>query len=1041
MPTSDLPINFLRLNSEQTKNLAIVVEIDGVDLLTNRPIYTTLRYGDPGIFYGGAGLFYGGLRKMDGVRDILDLDKASMVIAQRLEPEQGKGAIQQIGLTFIDLDGYMTEIIARGPVIPEILGRNVRVWLGYVETSYPDDYFIVFRGVITAVDSAPGSVTLQFSDANVKRREQICFTPQVPLAGALTTTDTVIPLLSNTDFYQPILGPDGTYDVNGPWNIDGTYNVLADRSNGVRTFIQIDSEYIEYGPLGFLTVPTAEVQNIKYTSAVANQVGATISYTAGGTAGSEVVTVIGTDISVEIQSGVSTTTQIMAAVAASGPAAALVNTALLQGTIILQNVSYFFSEPQIYDAVVAYTAGAPTSTPIIGVVGNNITIQIKSGVTNANQIVTAIDSTPSITALGVSVVVFGIGTTVQTAPAGPISIGGNPQTAPDGSYLVAFGFDGVIRGARGTTAATHNVSATVQSAVEFTENAMILALKLMLSGWDGAWISDVTLFSIVETGDGVLMDQPGALILPTSIDAVRDYGLTPGDYVTISDSSIPGNNITSTVVRFGNLNGQNNRIIYLADQSLAVEFPTSGPISAVCAFRSQYDTYPVACGATLTPSDVDVAGHVLLRDDWLSDPGDSYRFFITQSIDNLKQFIETQIYLPVSTYSLTKRGQLSVKITRPPLIQGQLIVLNADNVKDPETIKISRATNNRKFFNEVDYTIDYNDSGNSANRLVYLNVNSLSQIGVSEVLPIDCEGVRTDLGSVPLLQTRANNILARYKYGAAIIELKTNWEYGVQIEAGDIIALQDDGKLQISNFDTGTRNLGTQLFEVVNRALDVKQADCALQLISGIGLSLTDRYGVVSPSSIVVDGSSSYLIIEDSFGAQYPGNEMAKWTNFQNQPIVLHDADYTVSYATVITGFDAVDNYKMTIAGFPGGEPSVFAGLIMDIPNYPQTTSKLAQSIYKAIFAYFSPTVPVVSGASETQFDVSSGDIGKFFVKGYVRLSTADYSTFSGTADFQISDITGTTITLSAALPFIPNNTFIVTSIGFPDLTGTYRYI
>lgn len=50
----------------------------------------------------------------------------------------------------------------------------------------------------------------------------------------------------------------------------------------------------------------------------------TIAFTGGGTAGAEVVTVVGNAISVQIESGVSTVTQVRTAINASGAAAALV---------------------------------------------------------------------------------------------------------------------------------------------------------------------------------------------------------------------------------------------------------------------------------------------------------------------------------------------------------------------------------------------------------------------------------------------------------------------------------------------------------------------------------------------------------------------------------------------------------------------------------------------------------------------------------------------------------------------------------------------
>lgn len=57
----------------------------------------------------------------------------------------------------------------------------------------------------------------------------------------------------------------------------------------------------------------------------------TIALVAGGTAGSEVVTVSGSAISVSIQSGVSTRTQVKAAIDASAAAAALVSVSVSSG--------------------------------------------------------------------------------------------------------------------------------------------------------------------------------------------------------------------------------------------------------------------------------------------------------------------------------------------------------------------------------------------------------------------------------------------------------------------------------------------------------------------------------------------------------------------------------------------------------------------------------------------------------------------------------------------------------------------------------------
>lgn len=57
----------------------------------------------------------------------------------------------------------------------------------------------------------------------------------------------------------------------------------------------------------------------------------TVALVAGGTAGAEVVTVSGNAISVQIESGVSTRTQVLTAVQASAPASALVSISVASG--------------------------------------------------------------------------------------------------------------------------------------------------------------------------------------------------------------------------------------------------------------------------------------------------------------------------------------------------------------------------------------------------------------------------------------------------------------------------------------------------------------------------------------------------------------------------------------------------------------------------------------------------------------------------------------------------------------------------------------
>lgn len=91
------------------------------------------------------------------------------------------------------------------------------------------------------------------------------------------------------------------------------------------------------------------IQDLTYTSVVLSANGnlITIAYTAGGTAGAEVVTVVGQAISVQIESGVSTATQVKAAIDGFPAAAALV-------TVAISGVG---GDPQVTAAAVNLSGG------------------------------------------------------------------------------------------------------------------------------------------------------------------------------------------------------------------------------------------------------------------------------------------------------------------------------------------------------------------------------------------------------------------------------------------------------------------------------------------------------------------------------------------------------------------------------------------------------------------------------------------------------------------------------------------------------------
>ena len=519
------------------------------------------------------------------------------------------------------------------------------------------------------------------------------------------------------------------------------------------------------------------------------------------------------------------------------------------------------------------------------------------------------------------------------------------------------------RGARGTVAATHDVGADVTPTVQITGHPLTTALKIMLSGWNGPYLEDILCSSIGTYGNDSL------ILLPT-IDANIDYGLTVGDYVTISGSSA-GNDGTYSITSMETPDGITNNLLRL-NGTFSAEDPAT---SVTLSFRSKYDTLPTYCGLQLSPQDVDVLGHEDLRDNFLNSGIYDMNIYV-QSQQTGKDFIEQQLYLPIGCYSLTRYGRLSVNQTRPPIANTNLQFLNINNIIDPDKTQIRRGLNTRKFWNNIQFQYDQQDDGNFSSVLREVDSESLNKIGLNQVLPIQSNGIKTELGGAALVEKVAQYLLSRYKNSAAEITLKTNFATGTLIEVGDVVALQDDGYLYLTNFSDGSRNLGTQLYEVTNRSFNCSTGQIQLKLTAGVQGQAQDRYGTVSPSSVIASATgANYIEVNSSYNPT-SADEAYKWTDYIGLPILVHDSEWNNETQVTLTKVDNVsDPVRLYYSGTLGY--SVASGDIVDVPQYPTSTDPTINALYKLIHGFADPTI-AVSGISDTSFLVGSSDISKF---------------------------------------------------------------
>ena len=620
------------------------------------------------------------------------------------------------------------------------------------------------------------------------------------------------------------------------------------------------------------------------------------------------------------------------------------------------------------------------------------------------------------------------------------------QLGPDGTYDPAIRFyvqvgdeiirytgvsanqlTGCVRAELGTVAAAHTLTdgeLLGKTLVQISDQAVLCALKIMLSGVNGPYKSSVPVKRYLHPTPLTTQDNS---IYFEGIDLNREYGVYAGDFITLTGATNGANNCSSKeILSIDTVDGGSYCVV--GDVTFIEESTTS----AVAAFRSQFDT--LGYGLGMTPDQVDVAEHIFWNNFQLA--SFSYRFVIKDTISG-KDFLDKEVYLPIGAYSLPRQGRCSMGYHVGPVIRGSLKVLGRDQIKNPDKIRLKRSIN-RNFYNTVVYKFDENSlTGKFASGAIEISTESQDRIPVgSRAFKIASRGMRRALDGANIASRVSARYLNRYKFAAEYFEaVDVLFRDGFNLEPGDMVLLDPTG-LKITNTTAGDRNKSAKVFAVTNKSLDLKTG--------GVTLSLTDtnfeeseRYGSISPSSLVVSGTTTSVLIQDSFGAVFPGNESKKWEDYIGLPIVIHSEDWLFEETVTLLSIDPTNHYRLLLdPSTPLSIPPT-AGMIVDIGGYSLSQDPTVESVYKASHAFLGRSVEVVSAVNDTSFDVDSGDVQYFPEGTEVRIHNTDFTNDSG--ELTVVSVAGTTVTVSASMGFTPTAGDVVENMNFADGGKTYR--
>lgn len=231
----------LNQSKRAKKQPQIAVQIEGVDEIYGAvSLQKYIKIGDPGLKIDGSWKI-GGTREAPESRPYISFeDGTSTSINQSLDQQSGRGAsVSSIQVAIIDKNLELTKLLTPGEVVTDILGTRVKVWLGFQDSGFPDDYIIIFRGIIDEAVAGAGIVTLNISHPDQKKRSKLLPKFSTELTSAIDSSVTTIPVALTEGFQR--MG-ESIVRTSGGTPIGGTANNFF-----FQPYIKIDDEvmYVE----------------------------------------------------------------------------------------------------------------------------------------------------------------------------------------------------------------------------------------------------------------------------------------------------------------------------------------------------------------------------------------------------------------------------------------------------------------------------------------------------------------------------------------------------------------------------------------------------------------------------------------------------------------------------------------------------------------------------------------------------------------------------------------------------------------------------
>lgn len=579
----------------------------------------------------------------------------------------------------------------------------------------------------------------------------------------------------------------------------------------------------------------------------------------------------------------------------------------------------------------------------------------------------------------------------------------------------------VIRGSIGTAISSHDADADILSQYGLTGRPLDLALKLMHSRLDNGF----SLFSskIVSLNRISSTEIINGAIIVDSYDIQESSGASAGDLIELIGTA--SNDGIYTIIGFDRLD--TGRSVILVDSNLSEETSLSLDLN----LKSQYNVLPDGAGLDLnfvdTPAFEEIAS--IFQASFTD-----YTFYLKDTIENVRDFIISEIFTPQGLYLIPRKGKASCKYTAPPFSVEDLPILNTSNLVDLTKITMRRSTH-KYLLNSVIYR--YNQGiieDKFFDKVVRLSADSFNRIKTGRKrLEINSLGLRRNNEVAQLIDRASRGILNRYRFGARYVRnIKPLFQVGLILEIGDIVFFGGEDT-QLVNFENGERNIPIGQYEIINKKLNSFTGSTSVELLE-TGFDLDGIFGVFSPASRIAAGSDqNRLLVEEFWESDQYEKERDKWDKWIGLKVRVRSDDYTFDELATLQGLDSVTNNGLLITGLSTTPP---VGSFVELAKYQDYGQEELELLAKLTYTFVMAQAEIDTVTDDKIFDVL--DSSELSIGMTINVHSDDYTEDSETR--VIDDIVGNTITLDEDLNITPAAGYKVEIYSFPDARG-YRFL